>query len=78
MKTTANKIAKFIKENVSLQANSTVSIYESSNGLSYTRGSMEFRDENHKLVLVFNTMDEVPSTFAALKRSVEFQLKRAN
>ena len=72
----ANKIAKFIDENVSLQPNSLVKIWEGPNGLTYTRGSMEYRDDEHTKVLAFRTMDEVPANFSELKRSVEFQINQ--
>jgi hypothetical protein len=75
MNTSATKIAKFINENVSLQRNQMVTIYEGPKGLVYTRGSMEYRDNDHKQIMIFKTGDEVPNSLAALKRSIEFQMK---
>lgn len=77
MNTSATKIAKFINENVSLQRNQVITIYEGPKGLTYTRGSMEHRDDDHKQILIFKTFDEVPGTFSALKQSIEFQMQHS-
>ena len=76
MTNSSNKIANFINENISLQPNSLVTIWEGPNGLTYTRGSMEYRDDEHTQVLAFRTMDEVPANFSELKRSVGFQINQ--
>lgn len=47
MKTSVSKITKFIKDNISLQCNQVVTIYEGPKGLTYTCGSMEYRDDDH-------------------------------
>jgi hypothetical protein len=70
----AQKIKKFISENISLQRNDTISIYDGPKGLTYTRGSMDYRNEDYTLILVFRTMDKIP-TGKLLLKSVQFQLK---
>ena len=74
MNYTAQEIATYIEENVSISSNESISIWEGPNGLTYTRGSMEYRDEDHQLVMNFSTMDEVPEG-KDLIASVEFQIK---
>jgi hypothetical protein len=75
MKYSAKQIAKFIEENVSLTRNELIQIWEGPNGLTYTRGSMDYRDNKHVLVLSFLTMDEVPEG-EELIDSIEFYLNQ--
>jgi len=39
---------------------------------------MEYRDEDHNLVMSFFTMDEAPEEMDDLLNSVEFQLSQQN
>jgi hypothetical protein len=75
MKYSAKQIAKFIKENVALSRNSTIDIWEGPNGLTYSRGSMEYRDKDHQRILIFKTMDEVPEGYDLID-SIDFQLNQ--
>jgi hypothetical protein len=74
MNYTAEQIANYIEENVSLSRNENITIWEGPNGLTYTRGSMEFRDDDHLKIMDFITMDEVLDGDELLD-SVEFQMK---
>jgi len=76
MNYSAKEIANYIDENISLTPNSNWTIYEGSNGLTHTKGSMEFRDEDHKEVMSFITMDETPEDMEALIDSVDFQMNK--
>lgn len=76
MKTTAYQIANYIWNNINLTPNSNWTIYEGPNGLTHTKGSWEFRDDEHKIVMSFFTMDDVPEDMEDLIDSVEFQLEQ--
>ena len=69
-------MAKYIDENIGLTPNSNWTIYEGPNGLTYTKDSMKYWDEDYKEVMSFMTMDEVPEDIEALIDSVEFQMKQ--
>jgi len=70
---TPEEITAYIEENVGLQQNSLVTIWDTPSGLKYTRGTMEYREEGYEVVLYFRTMDEVPEG-EDLKHSVEYLL----
>jgi hypothetical protein len=70
---TATEIANYIDKEIHLTPNSNWTIYEGINGLTHTKGSMQYRDEEHQRVMSFITMDEVPENMEALVGSVEFQ-----
>lgn len=76
MKISISQLTHYIYNNVELQPNDLVTVYEGPNGLTYARGSMEFRDDDHMKVLVFRTMDFVPSTWKELRASIEFQFRQ--
>jgi hypothetical protein len=76
MNYSAEQIANYIDENINLTPNSNWTIYEGPNGLSHTKGSMKYRDEDHTEVMSFITMDEAPEDMDALIDSVEFQLNK--
>lgn len=76
MNYSAKQIANYIDENINLTPNSNWTIYEGPNGLSHTKGSMEYRDEDHQEVMSFITMDEAPEDIEALIDSVEFQMNK--
>lgn len=75
MNYSVEQIANYIEENVSLSSNESIDLWEGPNGLTHTRGSMEYRDEDHQRILVFRTMDEVPEG-DDLINSVKFQLNQ--
>ena len=74
MKTTAKKIANYISEKINLTPNSNWTIYAGSNGLTHTTGSMEYRDNDYKVVLNYFTMDQAPETKKEILNSVEYFL----
>jgi len=70
------QIANYIAQNINLTPNSRWTIYEGPNGLTHTKGSWEYRDDEHKQVMSFITMDEAPEDMEALIDSVEFQMNK--
>ena len=76
MNYSAKQIANYIDENINLTPNSNWTIYHTPNGLSHTKGSMEYRDEDYKEVMPFITMDEAPEDMEALIDSVQFQINK--
>lgn len=76
MNYSAKQIANYIDENINLTPNSNWTIYEGPNGLTHTKGSMEYRDEEHQEVMSFITMDEAPQDMKSLIHSVEFQMNK--
>ena len=76
MNYTTKEIANYIDENINLTSNSNWTIYEDSNGLTHTTGSMEYRDAEHQEVTSFMTMDEVPKGIQALNDSLKFQMNK--
>lgn len=75
---TAHKLARYIRDNVNLTANCSVTIWQNLNGeLTFTRDSWDYRDDEYRAVLHFHTMDHVPETFTGLKRSVEYFLLKS-
>lgn len=78
MNYSAQKLAKYIDEKISLTPNSNWTIYEDcSKKLIHTEGSMIYRDPQYKKVMCFRVMDEVPKG-TDLVKSVEFQMKNTN
>jgi len=72
---TSKEITTFIGEEISLQPNSLVTIWNTPDGLKYTRGSMEYREQGYDAILLFRTMDDVPEG-EELENSVEFQMNK--
>lgn len=75
MKTSVQKITKYIHKSIELQRNDCITIYQGPNGLVHTRGSMEYRDNDHHQIMVFRTMDEIPTTKKDIQRSIAFQMR---
>jgi len=69
------QVVAFINEEISLQPNSSVTIWDTPDGLKYTCGSMEYREQEYKVILLFRTMDDVPEG-EELENSVKFQMNK--
>lgn len=73
---TSQQIAKLLRN--SLNPNSVYTVYRGPKGLTFTRGSMEYRDKEYTELLVFSTGDDVPGTLKELVESVEYQMNERN
>jgi len=76
---TAKEITNYIADNaIELEqpgTRDTIQIWKSANGLTHTRGSMEYRDDEHEHVVTIELLNEfAPYSEADVQELVEFKL----